>query len=175
MCLSIRVERVFSKTGQCLCSSWWRFPTEKRVQNQSNDSHLVIFDWNSKNWLDGGTVRSLVISCCAKASEQNLHTKPELLPSRNEAGLRRGGVERERGGWVTIFNSWQSREVTQVKVQKAEWLIYFKLLMKWHRISAVADLTFYNCSECFLQTLRHMQALSCIYDYLWADIVKSPN
>lgn len=124
ICLSVQVERVFSKTDQCLCSSWWRFPTEKRVQNQSNDSHLVIFDWNSKNWLDGGTVRSLVISRCAKASEQNLHTKPDLLPniSRNETALRRGGV----GGWVTIFNSQQSREVTQVKVQKAEWLIYFK-------------------------------------------------
>lgn len=103
----------------------------ERVQNQSHDSHLVIFDWNSKKWLDGGTARSLVISCCVKASEQTPHTKPDLLPniSRNEAALRSGGVEgfdEGERGWVTIFNRQHSREVTKVKVQENEWLICFK-------------------------------------------------
>lgn len=120
------VERLPFKTDQCLCSSWWWFPTEKQAQNQSLDSHLVIFDWNSKNWLDGGTARSLAISCCVKASEQNPHTKPDLLPnvSRNEAALCRGGVV---GELSNNLNSQQSREVTQVKVQKAEWLIFDKM------------------------------------------------
>lgn len=103
--LAVHLERVLFKADQCLGSSWWWFPTEKQIQNQSHDSHLGIFDWNSKKWLDGGTAGSLVISRCVKASEQSPFTKPDLLPnvSRNEAALHWGASGSEDK--VTIFNS----------------------------------------------------------------------
>lgn len=64
---------------------------QEENQNQNNGSHQVIFDWDSEEQLDRVTDLSPLMSSCVKATEQILHTKPDLLPNliRNEAALCR--------------------------------------------------------------------------------------